>query len=201
MNTAANLVYPTGASPASYSVFGTNTYGCDKMAIVNVAIRNLPNISITPSANQICEGESITFTGNGAQTYSWVSNSSILYLGNPLTVNLNASAAFTVTGADANGCENKAYYTLLVDPCTGLKNAGKDASGIKVYPNPAHGVVTVETQTKANIELVDLTGRVILSSTIQDGKTQLNMNEFAQGVYYLKVKSGSSVEVIKVVKN
>ena len=202
VNTAANLVYPTGGgSTVTYSVFGTNSYGCDKMVTVSVEVLNLPNISVTPSANQICEGEWITFTGNGGQTYNWTSNSSIVYMGNPINVQLNSSAAFTVTGTDANGCSNKAFYTLLVDPCTGLKNAGKDAAGIKVYPNPAHGVVTVETQTKANIELVDLTGRVILSGTIQDGKTQLNMNEFAQGVYYLKVKSGSSVEVIKVVKN
>ena len=73
---------------------------------------------------------------------------------------------------------------------------------VKVYPNPNAGEFTVELDNGLNksIEVTDLTGRVILVSTTKEDKATINISTFAKGVYYVKVQSNNSVEVIKVIK-
>ena len=62
---------------------------------------------------------------------------------------------------------------------------------------------TVELNNGLNklIEVSDVTGRVILITQSLDNKTVVNLKEIAHGIYYVKIKSDNSVEVIKVIKN
>lgn len=202
VNAAAAVGYPT--APATvYTVVGVSANGCDSRATVTIAVNAQPAVGIVSSSTIICSGDDVTLNGTGASAYNWISNTGINYSGNPLTLNPLVSTIFTVTGTDANTCSNKAFLTLLVEACTGLSENTKSIGGLKLYPNPNNGIFTLEANTNAEkqIELADVTGRIILTEVSTDTQVQININAFADGIYYLKVKSDSATEVIKVVKS
>jgi hypothetical protein len=76
---------------------------------------------------------------------------------------------------------------------------------VKVYPNPTQNVVSVETDLDMLIDkivLTNTTGQVLRNISVQSGlKTnQIDIANVPQGIYYLKVSSGSETHVEKIVK-
>ena len=51
------------------------------------------------------------------------------------------------------------------------------------------------------IELVDVTGKVVLVKSSEEEKLNLNINFLSNGVYYLKAKSQNTMNVVKIIKN
>jgi hypothetical protein len=76
-----------------------------------------------------------------------------------------------------------------------------------VYPNPAHDKVTVsiyvKEHTNFNLELRDISGRVILSEDHEAGEGlnayELDLKNFAKGIYMLEIQSASESWKTKVV--
>ncbi len=200
-NTQAISVSPS--SSTSYTVIGSNALGCSANAVVNVAVNPLPVVSITSSnlENLACEEDVTELFGTGAVSYQWSSTSSFI-MGNPALVSPNSTVTYTVIGTDANGCKGSNTYELNVTKCVGLKDVSTTASGVKLYPNPNKGEFIVEVNNKVlnTVEVTDLTGRVLVSSTSQNEKITINLSDFANGVYYVKISSDLNTEVIKVVK-
>ncbi|MGB1037424.1 MAG: T9SS type A sorting domain-containing protein [Bacteroidia bacterium] len=79
-------------------------------------------------------------------------------------------------------------------------------NNIAAYPNPASDVLNVELlHTKlaeVKVELVDLTGKTVISKTIEDSfngeSYKLNVGEVENGMYILKVTNGTEVSTTKV---
>lgn len=74
---------------------------------------------------------------------------------------------------------------------------------VNIYPNPASQFVKVETNKlfgDGTIELVDLTGRVIISSTFynQQNNTELNLTEVKKGMYIIRVTSQVGIANVKL---
>jgi hypothetical protein len=71
-------------------------------------------------------------------------------------------------------------------------------NNFSVYPIPAKNVLHVITNGKTVITLTDLSGKILLTKTINGGET-INVAGFAPGVYYLKNNTtGSSRKVIVI---
>jgi Secretion system C-terminal sorting domain len=138
---------------------------------------------------------------SGAVSYQWSSPISLTY-GNPALVSPNTTVTYTLIGTDANGCQGSTTYQLNVSECVGLKDVSTTASGIRLYPNPSKGEFIVEIQDKLvhTIEVTDLSGRLLYTTTSKNEKISLDLTQFANGVYYVKVSSENHQEVIKVVK-
>jgi hypothetical protein len=75
-----------------------------------------------------------------------------------------------------------------------------------VYPNPTRGQVNVRFNTHGKSAVVTLTnyqGQVISREMLNPvaGETRhlLNLNGFAQGIYYLKVEAGDSTRIEKII--
>lgn len=202
-SSAMVVVNPTVTT--TYSVIGTDPNGCSGSAAQTITVSPLPNVNVTQSApTQMCADDFQTLTGTGAATYVWISSASgNVMQGNPLTIsNLPVGGVtYTVTGTDVFGCSNTSMVTQNVDACTGLSKNGA-LSGLSVYPNPTSSALTVELNNNLakTITVSDLTGRVIMTASNNNSKIDLNLNELANGVYYVKVSSDNASEVIKVVK-
>ncbi|WP_317896711.1 T9SS type A sorting domain-containing protein [Aurantibacillus circumpalustris] len=196
---ASTFVYPNATT--TYSVIGTNSLGCTSIAILQVSVSPAPNITVLVSSTQLCNGDQLTLTGSGAGTYNWLTSLNSSQSGNPLTVNPNASATYTVIGKDNIGCEGKATVSFAVEECTSLtKLSSSNVS--KLYPNPTTGVFAIELNKPASkIEISDLTGRVISSYLNVEGKVSFNINTLANGIYYVKISQSDSYEVVKLVKS
>ena len=76
-----------------------------------------------------------------------------------------------------------------------------------MYPNPTNGMVTIafETLNDTNIDLYDISGRLVYSDTFKYSNNQfneeLNLNYLSTGVYMVKIKSGTSTINKKLVIN
>ncbi|HCA82513.1 MAG TPA: hypothetical protein DEP18_01910 [Flavobacteriales bacterium] len=118
-NNAASFVWSTGATTQSVNVTTAGTFsvqitdnnGCTNSMSVTTTLVPSPNVTASVSATTICQGESVTFTGNGAQSYSW--NNGVT---NGLPFTPSATQTYIVTGSAANGCTDTDQVTVTVNP-------------------------------------------------------------------------------------
>jgi uncharacterized delta-60 repeat protein len=63
-------------------------------------------------------------------------------------------------------------------------------NSLKVYPNPSQGILKVEHHTEnATLRLLDLQGRVLISTPVSKGSFELDASKFPKGVYVIQVSS------------
>lgn len=86
----------------------------------------------------------------------------------------------------------------------GISVLGIDKRIINAYPNPVTEVLQVNIEGRlakgAVLELVDVTGRVVMSKVMNVNKTTLDMSGMASGVYLLRCSDDQEVSVIKITK-
>lgn len=70
-----------------------------------------------------------------------------------------------------------------------------------VYPNPTSGLFTIElsSKEKQNLQLFDITGNVVLSQTIENGKATIDADNLAAGIYNISIKGDSGIANKKLV--
>ena len=68
-------------------------------------------------------------------------------------------------------------------------------------PNPTTGRVRVETNlSEGTVTVLDLCGRQVATSTLVDGRADIDMSSYARGLYMAYISSASGTATIKVVK-
>jgi hypothetical protein len=185
-----------------YNVAVSAAYGCTNTASQQIVVNPLPVLTATLESNPaICKGEVAKLKASGAQSYTWTANS-LLATNYTVAATPIITTIYTVTGADENGCKSSATIEQKVVACTGINEAASGGLQLALYPNPTSGMFTVELNNGLDktLELSDLTGRVIMKSTSGDAAITVDLSQFSNGVYYLKVRSDNAVEVVKVVK-
>jgi hypothetical protein len=189
------------SSTTTYTVIGSNSFGCTASAVTQVNVNNLPTITIASPNTAMCVGESMNLIASGANTFTWNSPSNLIQGAN-VVVSPIISTSYTVLGTDANGCVGSSNFQLNVNLCLGLNDIITTGNGVKLYPNPTKSDLNIEFNNELNkvITVTDLTGRIVLSSNVNNKKTNLSLNNLASGVYYVKIESNNTSEVIKVVK-
>ncbi|MBI3519543.1 MAG: T9SS type A sorting domain-containing protein [Bacteroidetes bacterium] len=87
-------------------------------------------------------------------------------------------------------------YIQLVSVKEYLKNLHST-----IYPNPNNGTFTIELsiKEKQDLQLFDMTGNLVLSQTIENGKGNIDANYLSAGVYNISIKGNNSVINKKVV--
>lgn len=102
----STVVSPTTIT--TYTISGTNTLGCVSSTQVTVyASLGLPSLTITPSSNSICLGNTVALTAEGAITYTW-SNTIV----NGASFSPTTSSVYTVTATNQCGISSS---TILVN--------------------------------------------------------------------------------------
>jgi hypothetical protein len=87
---------------------------------------------------------------------------------------------------------------------TDLKRAA--ALHVLVYPNPCEGMLWIQTEEAASMGLIfnlmDLTGRVVLSAEIENHQTELDLKHLVPGAYYYTVNAlgGAVLAAGKIVR-
>ena len=80
--------------------------------------------------------------------------------------------------------------------------SGKILRGVKIYPNPTNGILTIELagQSKANIHVFNLIGQVVLSQKSFSEKTEIDLSALPQGAYWLETQVSGHILREKFVK-
>ena len=155
-NNVSNGIAFTPVATQTYTVTGTDINGCQNTAQVTVTVNALPIVS-AGQAQTVCSGASVTLNGSGALTYTWNNN-----VTNGVAFTPIATQTYTVTGTDANGCQNTAQVTVTVNAlpvvsagqaqslCAGA-SATLTGSGASTYVwdnNVTNGVVFIPVSTQ-----------------------------------------------------
>ncbi len=199
-SSGAAAVTPTTTS--SYTVSGESTAGCDASDIVvNVAVNNPPALNPVATGTSLCAGESATITVGTASSYMWANSNS----NNPTTTTLSSNVVspslpttYTITGVSAEGCSSSAVIAIKVSACTGLTDNSADQ--IALWPNPNNGNFTLRLNDKASVTIFNQLGQLIQTSNAIAGDNHLDIENKANGIYYVTVQNGQFTQTIKIVK-
>lgn len=69
------------------------------------------------------------------------------------------------------------------------------------YPNPTHDIITVNANSIIDsVELMDIQGRVLVALKSEATTASVNLSNYANGVYFLKVNSGNASKTKRILK-
>ena len=84
-----------------------------------------------------------------------------------------------------------------------VNNIPPNPSLLKIYPNPAYTIITIETQVisvKSQFTVLNVNGQQLITRQITESKTQLDISHLPKGVYYVRLTGERTVQVGKFVK-
>ncbi|MDX2174682.1 MAG: T9SS type A sorting domain-containing protein [Bacteroidota bacterium] len=190
----------TPTTSVTYTVTGANGT-CTNSATKSLTVNPLPNVTLSANSNTACtNGSAIAMSGNPAGgTYGGTNVSGIFFTPGAVAGTFIPTYAYTNT---VTGCSKTATTSIEVKVCAGLTSNSFDGIELNCYPNPNNGLFTIELANgiQKTIQITDLTGRVVLENTSSEDMISVNITTLANGVYYVKVISNNSSEVLKVVK-
>lgn len=108
--------------------------------------------------------------------------------------NMDAAGEVTLVGGDT-------LYYVYVDPTGGNTSISSALSSevVSFSPNPASNVLNVSSELNGTLSFLDLTGSVVLSTSINAGNQLVNVSNLNSGVYIAKLTSGSNSYVQKII--
>lgn len=87
-----------------------------------------------------------------------------------------------------------------IEFCTYPTNvADEDALPTEVYPNPSNGLIYISGQHITGIEILDITGRVILRNANTATQQSYDLSEYAGGMLFIKVHQDTQTYMEKVI--
>jgi hypothetical protein len=191
------IVSPT--TNASYNVTGISAQGCvsSNTAVSSVTVNALPNITAITNNTLLCTGETTSLTATGASSYLWNTSAttSVIAISPSVTIN------YTVTGTDANGCSNSSTITQSVSLCTGISASQSIDASLNVYPNPSNGLFTITgIEQNAIISIYNTLGELVKSIPSSDYNTTIDLSDYSNGIYFIKIKSNKGESIQKLIK-
>lgn len=175
----------TGTFVVGYVITGTNN--CSNTATTQIVVFAAPSVSLSTAASTVCSNNnSVALTGQPAGgTYTGTAVS-----GN----NFNPASAGTGTFVvsykytDATGCSNTATASIKVILCSGISEAISKQS-VSLLPNPVQSellIVVDNAQLHYAVDIIDLTGKKVMSLQLQSSETKLNINSLEKGIYIVR---------------
>lgn len=78
-----------------------------------------------------------------------------------------------------------------------------DAANVEVYPNPASNVLNVRTATTSavSVNMLDIFGKTVATSSINGNALTINTDEFANGTYTLTISVNGVITTQRIVIN
>ncbi len=177
------------STSTSYTVTGYNGF-CSNSMVSTVLVNANPTVTVNSPV--ICTGQTATVIANGATSYTFNPGA---ITGSAIAVNPTVTTTYTVTGMSGN-CTGSAISTISVSPCTGVQEiASVMPNVVNVYPNPAENYIEVYntvTTDKVNINIYDVTGKLITTKETNYYKELIDMSKFAKGLYFVEIMKGDN---------
>ena len=197
-NTSSNSssISITPTITTTYSVMGTNSFGCVSNAIITQQVNALPNVIAISNNTLLCVGETASLTASGANTFTWSTTENT----NSIVVTPTVTTSYSVTGIDNNGCSNSSTITQSVSLCTGIAQLANE-SLVSVFPNPFLNIITIKTSTTKNtIIIVDVLGKVVYEKQSLSNKIEMDLSYLNSGFYQLFVTGDHNSYSRKIIK-
>jgi hypothetical protein len=83
---------------------------------------------------------------------------------------------------------------------TGIDVNVASVSVLKVFPNPTSGEFSIEVDEDGEFTLFNISGRIIRTSPISAGRTQMNISDLPTGIYIVKITRGEKIQTSRIIK-
>lgn len=146
-----------------------------------------PNGTIDPVGEIIVnEGESISFAITANDGY----HITTLFVDGE---DRGALSAFTFNNVNSD-------HTIHADFASGIISF-IDQNSINVYPNPANSKVTIEaTEAFETVEIINMYGQLLYSGTVNSNLFSIDVSNYTNGLYLIRLKSDHGVATKKFIK-
>lgn len=142
-----------------------------------------------------------TSTSSTNTTYSWDMGDGTTYTTQDVTHTYTANNTYTVTLTVTDDCGTNTFTQTVTVSTIGLLDL--EGETFVAYPNPANDVLNIQSSLNVVlVELMDMTGRVIVSNEYNASEVTVKTSQLAEGQYTLRVKQENgevkitSIEVI-----
>lgn len=104
-STTGATVNASPTNSTTYTITGTDLFGCVNTFTFNLNVNPLPIIQVNPSVAYTCPGDFVSLVAGGAVNYAWSPAAGLNQtLGSQVLSNPSSPITYTVVGTDANGC-------------------------------------------------------------------------------------------------
>ena len=94
-------------------------------------------------------------------------------------------------------------------PITLIDNTGVGelltVSNVSIFPNPATNLLNIKFEDYGNeliqMEIIDLTGKIVKSAQISNNQTTISLDGFDKGIYFVRLQNGQISESHKILVN
>jgi hypothetical protein len=190
---------PTGGSAATASGLVAGTYSCTVKdanlcsVSVSTTITQPATFSVATSNSIICVGSTASLTATGATSYTWNTAATT----SVIAVSPTVTTTYTVTGV-TGVCSNSLTITQNVSTCTNINEVLGNL--VTIYPNPNNGVFTIELNATTQVSITTILGDVLVNTTLNTGKQTLDIQNKANGIYFVKLIQNGKQQTIKLIK-
>jgi hypothetical protein len=219
-NSTTNSITTTAnGTGGEITVTANNSCGSSTPQTLSVTTNPSPIINTQPTNTQVSIGNQAIFTtsANGG-TYQWQVNSGSGFQNVTNGGQFSGATTNTLTVSNTSMSNNTNQYQCIVtsNNCsatsnaatlTVINNAGIDEANLlnnfEIYPNPTSNFVTVKFNNNllgSNYQIVDNTGRIVLSGMLLNENQIIELNTLSAGIYSFSVL-GELSKTLKLVKN
>ncbi len=141
------------------------------------------------------------------EDYELVADTLIGYLASetPNVIHSFKDNSYLVAGytMSTGGNSGDAWFVKITDLIAPAATEELVKNNINIYPNPSNGTFTIqndELQIK-NIEISDITGRIIFNATRQLMPLQINISNHRAGIYFVTIQTEKRIYTQKIIIN
>jgi hypothetical protein len=113
------------------------------------------------------------------------------------TFNDACPETYKLVATDNNGCKDSIGFTIN-ETTIGVNDI--NVNSFSIYPNPANKVLIIKNLNKeSQINIFDITGRIIYAENILTSDTELNIDNWKDGIYTVQVITEGKIANQKLV--
>jgi hypothetical protein len=200
--------FATTASGTTYGTEKTFTTQSTPVTPPTVTTNDATNIGQTTATlnGAVTEGsETITAQGfewkaSAGGTYTTVNATGATMSYDLTGLTPNTSYTFKAFATTASGTTYGEEKTFITEP-VGINDY--EWNNVVVYPNPTNGLVQIQNSEciMHNVEVYDAYGKLLNVVNVNANAATIDLSDYAEGIYFVKVATDRGVVTKRVVKN
>ena len=173
---------------------GVADYYLDDVSVEEVQIARASNDTLIYAMDSVIIGSN----PSEAALFSWQPSVGLSCTNCPNPkASPNVTTTYTVTKTQCKVTTTD-VVTITVSPTS--INELNITNAITLQPNPTNGIVNISSKYEMQkIEVINITGQLLLSEIVNDKSHQLSLNDFSVGIYFVRVVYPNGLSSIKKV--
>jgi hypothetical protein len=179
--------------------FTPNAGQCANAQTMTVTVNPLPTVTLA-SFNSVCDTAGLVNLTGGSPAGGTYSGTSVSNNSFNTSVGIG-SYPIMYSFTNSNGCSSTATQNLVVISCASSNVIELIENGIVLYPNPTSDAITIVTNedlTGKSFIILDVSGRVLSTGTLQGSKTTIQVSSLSTGSYYFNLPETN--QILKFIK-